>query len=1219
MRVVPTARAVVRPQAPILNVLRKCTAVIAVVAGLLISTVPVHAAAPAKWVPGRIVVQPRAGVSPQALDDAVGFYGAKVKGQLKAINAHVLAVPAGLEQAVAQELNSDGDIAFAERERLVAPSASAPNDPDYSKAWHLAKMQVTSAWDVTRGSGVTVAVLDTGIDATQPDLAGQLLPGHNSADGSSNTSDVFGHGTEVAGVIAALTNNGIGVASIAPAVRILPVRVTNDSKGLASTYDIAQGLIWAADHGAKVANISYNVTGDTLVQNAAAYMHSKGGVVVVAAGNSDADVGTTDQPNIITVAATTSSDTKASWSNYGAAVDVSAPGVGIWSTLRGGGYGAVSGTSFASPATAAVAALVMSANPALTPDQVQSVLENSAVDLGTPGRDPDFGYGRVDAAAAVRLALATGGTDAQPPSVSITTPGNGATVSTVIPVDVTASDNVSVSSVELYAGNTKVGTDSVAPYQFSWDPTTATPGQTVTLTAYAHDPSGNVGSASITVTVKDQTPPVVTPPPDELVEATGTLTAVNLGTATAMDNFDGPLTPTPSATGPFTVGTHVITWTAVDAAGNVGTATQQIVVTTADITPPVVTPPPDITVEATGPDTSVALGTGTAVDNVDGNLVPTPDTTGPFTVGTHRVVWSAIDAAGNRGTATQTVKVVDTTPPVITVPTAVTVPATGYVTHVTLGQASARDSVSGTVTATAVNPGPFTSGAHTVTWTATDKAGNTAHATQTVTVLPLVNLGMDQTVGEGSTVTVTAYLSGPAASYPVDIPYVVGGTASNPRDDDAVAGTLVIGSGTQGSITFHTVNNGVTGQPPRTVVFTLNTPTNAVLGGHDSQTVTITEAKVAPTVSLDATQGTRAARTIYPGNGTVTVTAHVHDANDGASDSYDWSRSDNALTGTVGNGGASFSFDPQGLAPGVYPVRLTVTSSADAGHPTAVTLLLQVKSTPPVLSASRDSNGDGSSDAADGYGDNDQDGIPNYLDGITDPAVLQGGDGVNTRDLLTTEAGLHLALGSTALTAGHRSAGVSAQDVLNHGGRDGASALDGSDTFSYPGGLFDFKVTGLADAGQSAVVVIPQSVPIPANAAYRKYVAGQGWSGFVVDGHNAIASAPGGNGLCPPAGDPSYQSGLRTGDSCVELTIQDGGPNDADGAANGVIEDPSGVGVAKPAGVTDNAAGGGSGASSGGGGGGGCALNPAAPFDPSLLLMALVAGVYVVRRRGRYQ
>ncbi|MGA7800132.1 MAG: S8 family serine peptidase [Gammaproteobacteria bacterium] len=1223
MFVVRIAQAVARPHALLINLLNACPALVSVLlAGVLIPAGPVQAAASPQWVPGRVIVQPRAGVSKRALDDAAGFYGATVKGQLAPINAHVLAVPAGLEQAVAQELNSDGDIAFAERERLVEPSAAAPNDPDYSRGWHLATMQVTSAWDVSRGAGVTVAVLDTGIDASQPDLAGQLvLPGYNSADGGSDTSDVYGHGTEVAGVIGAVTNNGIGVASIAPAVHILPVRVTNDSQGLASTYAIAQGLIWAADHGAKVANISYNVSGDTLVQNAAAYMRSKGGVVVVAAGNSNADLGIADQPDIITVAATTSSDTKASWSNYGGAVDVSAPGVGIWTTRRGGTYAGVSGTSFASPATAAVAALVMSANPALSPDQVQSVLENSAVDLGAAGRDPYYGYGRVDAAAAVRLALATGGSDAQPPAVSITTPGNGTSVSTVIPVDVTASDNVSVTSVDLYAGGTKVGTDSVSPYQFSWNPTSVRSGQTVTLTAYAHDPSGNVGSATVTVTVVDRTPPVVTPPPDKLTEATGTLTAVSLGTASAVDDFDGPLSATPSTTGPFTVGTHTVTWTAVDAAGNVGTATQTVVVTTADILPPVVTPPPDITAEATGPDTSVTLGTGTAVDNHDGNLVPTPAATGPFTVGTHQITWSATDAAGNRGTATQRVTIVDTTPPVISVPATVTVPATGYLTAVALGHATAQDSVSGAVPATAVNPGPFTSGSHSVTWKATDGAGNTAQATQAVKVLPLANLGMEQTVGEGSTVTVTVYLTGPAASYPVKIPYVVSGTASNPQDDDAASGTLSIASGTQGSIIFHTVDNGVTGQPPRTVVFTLKAPTNAVMGSHDTQTVTITESKVAPTVTLDAAQGGSAARTIYPGNGTVTVTAHVRDPNAGSSDNYDWSGSDNALTGTIGSGGTRFSFDPQGLAPGVYPVRLTVTSSAVPAQPVSVRLLLRVKATPPVLSTNQDSNGDGRSDAADGYGDDDQDGIANYLDGISDPAVLQGRDGVTDRDLLTTGPGLRLALGSTALVAGHRSAQVSAQDVVDHGGRDGAAAVDGSDTFNYPGGLFDFKVTGLADPGQSVTVVIPQAVPIPANGAYRKYVPGRGWTGFVEDARNAIASAAGANGLCPSAGDPVYQSGLRAGDSCVELTIEDGGPNDADGARNGVIEDPSGIGVAKPAGATDNTAGGGSGGGSSGGGatgggGGGCALNPAAPFDPTLLIVALLSAGYVARRRS---
>jgi len=179
---------------------------------------------------------------------------------------------------------------------------------------------------------------------------------------------------------------------------------------------------------------------------------------------------------------------------------------------------------------------------------------------------------------------------------------------------------------------------------------------------FTGDPAaGNTFSASpIPVKLKvvgtsDTTPPVVTAPANITKEATGPTTPVNLGTGTATDDVDGAITPTASPTGPFAVGVHFVTWSATDAAGNTGSATQKVTIT--DTTPPVVTPPANKTVTATGTHTSVSLGTATATDIVDGTVTATPSTTGPFPVGTTIVTWSATDAAGNTGTATQTVTV----------------------------------------------------------------------------------------------------------------------------------------------------------------------------------------------------------------------------------------------------------------------------------------------------------------------------------------------------------------------------------------------------------------------------------------------------------------------------------------------------------------------------------------------------------------------------------
>ncbi|MEE9140615.1 MAG: Ig-like domain-containing protein, partial [Alphaproteobacteria bacterium] len=269
---------------------------------------------------------------------------------------------------------------------------------------------------------------------------------------------------------------------------------------------------------------------------------------------------------------------------------------------------------------------------------------------------------------------------------------------------------------------------------FKYTPTAGFTGQdSFTYRANDFNLTSEVVTATITVTEPaDTTPPVVTAPADVGAEATGPLTSVDIGTGSANDLVDGPLPATPDDTGPFPVGATTVTWSATDGAGNTGTATQTVTVT--DTTAPTVTEPADVGAEATGPLTSVDIGTGSANDLVDGPLPATPDDTGPFPVGATTVTWSATDGAGNTGTATQTVTVADTTAPTVTEPADVTVVATGEFTDVDIGTGSANDLVDGPLPATPDDTGPFPVGATTVTWSATDTAGNTGTATQTVTV-----------------------------------------------------------------------------------------------------------------------------------------------------------------------------------------------------------------------------------------------------------------------------------------------------------------------------------------------------------------------------------------------------------------------------------------------------------------------------------------------------
>lgn len=498
--------------------------------------------------------------------------------------------PNASEVAAARAFGQRPEVAFSEPDRIVPP-AMVPNDFWYPYTWHLPKISAPSAWDTTTGSSsVTIAIIDTGVDGTHPDLSPKMVPGWNFYDNNSNTSDPNGHGTAVAGTAAACSNNGIGVASVAWGCLIMPIRVT-DASGSATYSAIASGTTYAADHGARVANVSLGASDSSTVSAAAQYLQSKGGVLTVAAGNSGTFDSSADNPYLLTISATDSNDVLATWSNTGNNVDLCAPGVGVMTTLSGGGYGSGTGTSFSAPVVAGVAALVISVNPSLTALQVQNALKQSADDLGPAGWDPSYGWGRVNAARAVSLALGTSSTpDTTPPTVSFSSPASGATVSGTVSVQVAASDNVGVTSVSLSVDGSALGTDTSAPYSFSWNTTTATNG-THTLTATAADAAGNKSTAQITVTVSNS-PPDTTPPtisitsPSAGATVSGTSVSVyvkatdNVGVVKVELYVDGAVSNT-STTAPFTTkwntrkaasGAHTLQCKAYDAAGNVGTS-----------------------------------------------------------------------------------------------------------------------------------------------------------------------------------------------------------------------------------------------------------------------------------------------------------------------------------------------------------------------------------------------------------------------------------------------------------------------------------------------------------------------------------------------------------------------------------------------------------------------------------------------------------------------
>lgn len=547
----------------------------------------------ADWVKGRILVQPRAGLDAAEFEKVLKPHGGHALKKIKGVNVQIVELPGNAsEKAVINSLRKHKYIKFAELDYILHADKTS-NDFYTPSEWHLNKMLVSSAWDISLGNGITVAILDTGVDATHPDLAGQLVPGWNMFDNNADTTDVYGHGTMVAGVVGAASDNTIGVSSLAWQAKIMPVRISG-TDGMASISTIADGLVWAADHGARVANISYAVSGYATVQNAAQYMKNKGGVTVVSAGNSGALDSSPADDTMISVSATDSNDVKTSWSTYGPFVDVSAPGAGIWTTTRGGGYSAVSGTSFSSPATAGTVTLMLAANPKLNPVDVENLLKTTVVDLGTAGWDQNYGFGRVNTFAAVQAAAQSVSRDLSAPVVSIGSPGNNSTVSGWVSVDASASDNVGVTHVDLLVNGVLVATDNASPYAFSWDSTKVADGA-AQLVAYAYDAAGNYSASPVVMlNVKnavDTTPPTVTitSPINGSKVSTKVLIIAeakdNIAVANTSLYIDGMLATT--VTGGslsynwnmrrVSAGTHTISVKAVDTSGNAATSSIQVV------------------------------------------------------------------------------------------------------------------------------------------------------------------------------------------------------------------------------------------------------------------------------------------------------------------------------------------------------------------------------------------------------------------------------------------------------------------------------------------------------------------------------------------------------------------------------------------------------------------------------------------------------------------
>lgn len=546
--------------------------------------------AEASYVEDELLVQPRAGVNKDIFEAVINSLDAATAAEIPQINVKKIKVPPQALEKVRAALSKNPHVKYVEPNYL-AKSGGTPNDPTYASQWHLPKISAPTGWDISTGSNVIdIAIIDSGVDPTHPDLAAKLLPGYNFVNGNTDTHDVLGHGTAVAGSAAAIGNNSTGVAGVAWNNPIMPLLVL-DATDSASYSNIASAITYAVDHGVRVINVSIGgSSSSSTLQNAVNYAWSKGAMVFASAMNNASSVPYYPAActNAVAVSATTSSDTLASFSSYGNWITISAPGSYIYTTNNGGGYGAWNGTSFSSPITAGLAALILSVNPNLSNTQVVNIIKNNADDLGTAGFDQYFGYGRINVyKSLVAAQTVVPQTDSTAPTSSITSPASGSTVSGSVQVNVSAGDNVGVTKVELYVKGVLFASDTTSPYSFSLDSTQLSDGA-CDLYAVAYDAAGNTGSSShVSVSVKntpDLNPPKVSiksPLADSKLakKTTVSATASDDNGVTKMEVYvDGLLKTTVSSaslswswnTANVTAGAHVITTKAYDAAGNVG-------------------------------------------------------------------------------------------------------------------------------------------------------------------------------------------------------------------------------------------------------------------------------------------------------------------------------------------------------------------------------------------------------------------------------------------------------------------------------------------------------------------------------------------------------------------------------------------------------------------------------------------------------------------------
>ncbi len=570
----------------------------------------------------------------------------------------------------------------------------------------------------------------------------------------------------------------------------------------------------------------------------------------------------------------------------------------------------------------------------------------------------------------------------------------------------------------------------------------------------------------------------------------------------------------------------------------------------------------DLVVEATGTLTPIELTEPRVRDNNLNPAILSSDYQGALPLGGNIITWTAVDFAGNVNTLVQEIVVQDTIAPVFGDVSSIDISSRGIFTDVSQDIIeTASDIVDGTLNSSVITKNKLKAGRQSVMLQAVDASGNSAIKEFFVNILPSFTAKPVGLTAPGNTLIIPVVLSGKAPVYPASIEYSIVGPVTS-----ATSGVFEITEGQQGELNISVSPTARLGEQ---ILLSFSNPQNAVIGRLSQIRIDVSNANRAPVTDIKLAQNNNVVSVAYQDQGIVTLVANINDLNLDDAHQVVWQITpvQNVNEAIVifdtdsDNNMATFSFDPALLAIGQYIAKAQIVERNTAELYTyTLEFAFTVDVAMPILSASVDSDFDGVSDQLEGLTDTDLDGIADYLDNESNTSIFPTGA---SEQPLSTLAGYRLTLGDIVKLSNVESASnatVSVFDIVSYGLSAQYPNVQVDDPhFDAIQEITNFNIENLDELGESVPVVIPLNTgtSIPADAVYRKFNSRDGWFTFVENAHNAILTAPFDNdGNCPQTDSGFYINGLTPGDTCIALFIQDGGPNDGDLTANGIIKDP---------------------------------------------------------------